>query len=337
MKTRQQEQAAQKRQQGVQSIMEKRKIVLATRGSALALRQAEIVRGLLAAEGYDTEIRKYTTAGDRDRIHALVRIGGRGIFVREIEKALLSGEADIAVHSGKDLPYELLAGLTIAGNPAAGDCRDCLITVKGRALTAEARIGTGSPRRQAEYRRLFPTAQFQDIRGNITTRLRKLESGEYDAIIMARTGMERIGTDFSKYDIQTFSPTEFVPAGCQGIIAVECRQDDREMLSLLEKVSDPETRLRFQIERELFCSMKVDCSMPVGIHAELEGDTVEISAMLQGRRAVRRGPLSEYRALCREIKELLFTDGAGTADQAAPAAATEPDTGTAVCGEEGQR
>ncbi len=287
--------------------MNKRRIRLATRGSALALRQAEIVAGLLQAEGYETVIQKYTTAGDRDRIHALVRIGGRGIFVREIERALLSGEADIAVHSGKDLPYELLEGLVIAGNPVAGDCRDCLITMKGRKLTDDARIGTGSPRRQAEYRRLFPAACFRDIRGNITTRLRKLESGEYDAIIMARTGMERIGTDFSKYDIRTFSPSEFIPAGCQGIIAVECRGDDGEMLSLLEKVSDPETRLRFQIERELFCSMKVDCSMPVGIHAEVEGEQVEISAMLRNSKAVRKGPVTAYRTLCAEIREELLS------------------------------
>ncbi len=287
--------------------MNKRTIRLATRGSALALRQAEMVKALLEKEGYETEIRKYTTAGDRDRIHALVRIGGRGIFVREIEKALLSEEADIAVHSGKDLPYELLDGLVIAGNPAAGDCRDCLITMKGRQLTADAIVGTGSPRRQAEYRRLFPAAQFRDIRGNITTRLRKLESGEYDAIIMALTGMERIGTDFSKYDIRTFSPSEFIPAGCQGIIAVECRREDREMLSLLEKVSDPATRLRFQIERELFCSMKVDCSMPVGIHAELEGDHVEISAMLRNSKAMRRGPVDQYRAMCEEIRDKLLS------------------------------
>ena len=287
--------------------MNKRTIRLATRGSALALRQADIVAGLLQAEGYETEICKYTTAGDRDRIHALVRIGGRGIFVREIERALLSGEADIAVHSGKDLPYELLDGLVIAGNPAAGDCRDCLITMKGRQLTEDAVVGTGSPRRQSEYRRLFPAARFRDIRGNITTRLRKLESGEYDAIIMALTGMERIGTDFSKYDIRTFSPSEFIPAGCQGIIAVECRREDREMLSLLEKVSDPATRLRFQIERELFCSMKVDCSMPVGIHAELEGDQAEISAMLRNSRAMRRGPVSQYRAMCEAIREELLS------------------------------
>ncbi len=287
--------------------MEQRTIRLATRGSVLALRQAEMVKALLEKAGYQTEIRKYTTAGDRDRIHALVRIGGRGIFVREIERALLSGEADIAVHSGKDLPYELLDGLVIAGNPAAGDCRDCLITMKGRQLAEDAVVGTGSPRRQAEYRRLFPAAKFRDIRGNITTRLRKLESGEYDAIIMALTGMERIGTDFSKYDICTFTPAEFIPAGCQGIIAVECRREDREMLSLLEKVSDPGTRLRFQIERELFCSMKVDCSMPVGIHAEIEGENVEISAMLRNSRAVRRGPIQQYREMCEEIRQELLS------------------------------
>ena len=226
--------------------------------------------------------------------------------MREIEKALLSGEADIAVHSSKDLPYELMDGLVIAGNPAAGDCRDCLITMKGHTITSESVIGTGSPRRQAEYRRLFPDARFKDIRGNITTRLRKLEQGEYDGIIMALTGMERIETDFSGYDLHIFEPSEFVPAGCQGIIAIECRKEDPELCELLGRISDPKTRQRFEIERYLFCSMKVDCSMPIGLHAEITGDTVEISAMLSGKKAIRRGALSDYRTLCREIQAELM-------------------------------
>ena len=133
-----------------------KKLIIATRGSKLALAQTEIVRRLLQREQVETEIHTITTAGDRDRIHALVKIGGRGVFVREIERELLSGEADLAVHSAKDLPYKLASGLVIAGTPEAADPRDALVTLKGKSLTGPLVSGTGSPRRIIEIRPLFP-------------------------------------------------------------------------------------------------------------------------------------------------------------------------------------
>ncbi|MDD6569293.1 MAG: hydroxymethylbilane synthase, partial [Acidaminococcus sp.] len=204
-----------------------KKLIIATRGSKLALAQTEIVQALLQREQVETEIHTITTAGDRDRIHALVKIGGRGVFVREIERELLSGEADLAVHSAKDLPYELAPGLVIAGTPKAADPRDALVSLKGKELTGSFVIGTGSPRRIAEVRPLFPQAVFRDIRGNVTTRLHKLERGEYDAIVLAMAGLERMDVDASAYDIRPFDVEQVMPAGCQGIIAVECRSRDR--------------------------------------------------------------------------------------------------------------
>ncbi len=284
-----------------------RKLIIATRGSKLALAQTEIVRALLAREQVETEIHTITTAGDRDRIHALVKIGGRGVFVREIERELLSGEADLAVHSAKDLPYQLAPGLVIAGTPKAADPRDALVSLKGKELAGSFVIGTGSPRRIAEVRPLFPQAVFRDIRGNVTTRLHKLERGEYDAIVLAMAGLERMDVDGSAYDIRPFDVERVMPAGCQGIIAVECRSTDRELVDLLQKLSHRPTWRRVLLERELFCSMKVDCAMPVGIHADFprKGE-VRMGAMVDGRKACRQGRAENHSLLAASLKEELY-------------------------------
>lgn len=284
-----------------------KKLIIATRGSRLALAQTEIVRRLLEREQVETEIHTITTAGDRDRIHALVKIGGRGVFVREIERELLSGEADLAVHSAKDLPYELAQGLVIAGTPKAADPRDALVTLKGRKLDRTAVIGTGSPRRIAEIRPLLPEAVFQDIRGNVTTRLHKLERGEYDAIVLAMAGLERMEVDASAYDIHPFDVEDVMPAGCQGIIAVECRSRDTGLIALLQKLSHQVTWRRFLLERELFCSMKVDCAMPVGIHASFprKGE-IRLGAMVNGKKAFRQGRAENHALLAASLKEELY-------------------------------
>lgn len=284
-----------------------KKLTIATRGSKLALAQTEIVRRLLEKANVETEVRTITTAGDRDRIHALVKIGGRGVFVREIERELLSGEADLAVHSAKDLPYQLAPGLVIAGTPKAADPRDALVSLKGKELTGPFVIGTGSPRRIAEVRPLFPQAVFRDIRGNVTTRLHKLDRGEYDAVVLAMAGLERMEVDTSAYEIRPFDVEQVMPAGCQGIIAVECRSRDRELVELLQKISHRPTWRRFLLERELFCSMKVDCAMPVGIHAGFprKGE-VRLGAMVDGRKAFRQGRAENHSLLAASLKEELY-------------------------------
>lgn len=284
-----------------------KRIILATRGSLLALKQADIVRELLKERGVSVDILETTTKGDKDRIHALVRMGGNGVFIREIEEKLLSGEADIAVHSGKDLPYELRDGLVIAGIPAAADPRDCLIKLRGHQLSKDSVIGTGSPRRISEYRSVIGEASFKDIRGNVTTRLRKLREGEYDGIILAKAGLDRIEADLSDLDVRLFDPDEFIPSPCQGIIAVECREEDRETRELLMSISDELSRKRFFAERSLFTLLKADCTTPIGVHSELKGNRLLLSAMLDGRRAYAEGNYKELQELCLELKRQLFS------------------------------
>lgn len=183
-----------------------RKIVLATRGSKLALTQAEQVKALIEAKGFECELLIVKTKGDKDQNRPIHEIGGDGLFVREIEKALLDRSADIAVHSAKDLPYELAEGLVIAGVPKAASSADCLISLKvDGTCTAENDakkvIGTGSPRRICEYLAIDENVEFKSLRGNIDTRLGKLESGEYDSIILARAALDRLNIDLSPYDV----------------------------------------------------------------------------------------------------------------------------------------
>ena len=261
-----------------------RRLILATRGSGLALVQANMVKKLLEAQGADVELRIVKTRGDRDQTSPLRHIGGKGLFVREVELALQSGEADLAVHSGKDLPYQLLEGMTIGANPPAADPRDCLITRAGEILPEGAVIGTGSPRRIAECRRLYPQADYREIRGNVDTRLRKLREGGYDAIFLAKAGLDRLQPDLAGLQVRIFEAEEVIPAPCQGILAVECRENDREVLDLLAKIDHEESRQRFEAERSVFCALEADCSVAIGVHAERAEEQMEISVMFQGRR-----------------------------------------------------
>ncbi len=279
--------------------------VIATRGSALALAQAEIVRSLLEAKGIGAELHIVSTKGDRDRVRPLQEIGGNGLFVREVERELLSGRADIAVHSGKDLPACLTEGTVIAGIPEAADRRDCLITLKGGFPAGRARIGTGSPRRIAQLKKLLPDAEAAPIRGNIDTRLQKLREGRYDGILLAKAGLDRLKADLSDFDVRIFSEEELLPAACQGILAVQCREKDPARRSLLAEISDPDTVCRFQAERLILKLLKADCAEPVGVCADTEKGRITIRALYKGRRAQRTGAAADYERLCKEIAEEL--------------------------------
>lgn len=291
---------------------------LATRGSRLALAQARLVQSALEASGQKVELLQVTTHGDRDRTSPLVSIGGQGLFVREVERCLLDGRADLAVHSGKDLPYTLAEGLIIAGVPKAASAADVLICRRGTALHT---IGTGSPRRILACRSFYPDAEYKNIRGNVDTRLQKLRDGAYDAILLARAGLERLTDENGisaydavrkEFDVREFSPTEFLPAPCQGILAVECRAEDESLITLLRQISDPVSLARFDAERRLFGLLQADCSVPVGVHAEAEltGQDAEpaylyhLSAMLRDRRVSRSG--TDLQALCEEIRKELI-------------------------------
>ena len=277
-----------------------RTLKLATRASRLALAQAGLVQSALEALGQTVELVEVTTRGDRDRKSPLVSIGGQGLFVREVERCLLDGTADLAVHSGKDLPYELAEGLLIAGVPKAASPCDVLAARKDIPLRT---VGTGSPRRVLECRQLLPDAAFREIRGNVDTRLRKLRDGDYDAVVLAEAGLQRLGVDLSDLDVRVLSPDECLPAPCQGILAVECREDDGELIALLEQITDPMTRARFDAERKLFCLLQADCSVPLGVHCAVSDNTYTLSALFGDRKAVRTG--TDIDTLCEEIRQEL--------------------------------
>lgn len=291
------------------------RIRLATRGSALALKQTELVKkkleGLKDANGDDilVEIREVKTKGDLDRKSALTEIGGKGLFVRGIERELLSGRADIAVHSAKDLPYELAPGLAAEGIPEAADPRDVLITLKKEngQIPEHAVIGTGSPRRRKELGKLFPSAAFRENRGNIETRLRKLGEGRFDAIVLAKAGIDRLEPDMSAFDVRVLEPEECVPAGCQGILAVECRSEDREIRRLLAGISDPQTKERFRIERYVFQELEADCASAVGVYADLCGEKLTLTGMFLGKKRTISGCRRNWKEisdrLCRDLTE----------------------------------
>ena len=266
-----------------------REICIAGRGSRLAMVQNERIADLLKKEGYAVRIMTVKTMGDRDRKSSVTALGGNGPFVRDVEKALLSGEADIAVHCVKDLPYEMAPGLCIAGMPDAADPRDCLLLRKG-AENAKADgtalvIGTGSPRRIRQLLKLAAregkSIECRDIRGNITTRLDRLRQGDYDGIVLAKAGLDRIQADLGEFSVRVLEPEEMIPAVGQGMLACECRESDEEMRALLAKITPAENELRYRIEREIFCRYRCDCRSAVGIHARIVNGVPELLVMYE--------------------------------------------------------
>lgn len=281
-------------------------INLATRGSKLALVQAGIIKNALAEKGVKVNLIEVSTKGDIDRTSPINQIGGRGLFVTGIEKYLFDGRADIAVHSGKDLPYKLIEGLTIAGVPKAADSRDCLIVRKGEYLKENSVIGTGSPRRIVECKKFYPNARYESIRGNVDTRLNKLCDGLYDGIILAKAGLDRLNVDLYDFDVRIFEPDEFLPSACQGIMAVECRENNKDIVELLHSISDEKSSKRFEAERYMLGLMQADCSMALGAYSNIDGDMLKITALYNGKRASRTGSFADYRLLCEEIKEEIY-------------------------------
>lgn len=281
-------------------------ITLATRGSKLALVQANMIKNAIEEKGVKVNILEISTKGDKDQASPINQIGGRGLFVTEIEKYILDARADIAVHSSKDLPYKLMEGLTVAGVPKAADERDCLLTRKGVPLKSNSVIGTGSPRRIAECKKFYPNARYESIRGNVDTRLNKLRGGLYDGIILAKAGLDRLQADLSDFDVRIFEADEFIPSACQGIIAVECREADIEIVSLLKSISDEKSSNRFKIERYMLGLMQADCSVALGANAKINGNSLTVTALFNGKKAEQTGCLTDYKILCNRLKEEIY-------------------------------
>ena len=249
-----------------------RALRIGTRGSMLAKWQAESVRKqLFAATGVDAEIVIIKTAGDKLHLDPLTQIGGKGIFIKELEEALLEETIDLAVHSVKDIPTDIPARLQFPAVCKRADVRDCLVSANGVTLAnlrQGARIGTGSLRRQAQLLHLRPDLDFRDLRGNVDTRLRKVESGEYEAVVLAKAGLDRLG--LSQRIAETLEPDVCLPAVGQGAIAVQARVKDTDAASFLAPLDDAETRTAIIAERALLAAMQGGCQVPLGAWARME-------------------------------------------------------------------
>ena len=292
-------------------------IRLGTRASALALVQAREVADRLTAGGVEVEIVSMRTEGDRQAEARLALVGGKGLFVREIEEALLRKEIDLAVHSLKDLPAEQPEGLTLGAYPPRADPRDALVA-RGPAtlatLPAGAVVGTSSPRRRAVVLSLRPDLDVQPIRGNVDTRLRKLDAGGFDAIVLAAAGLDRLGLSLPHREL--LDPDVFVPAVGQGILALEARVDDRTTLGHLAALDDPATRPCALAERAYLARLGASCNTPMAAHARLERDSVRLTGIVaseDGRRLLRASataPAAEAIELGRGLAETLLEEGA---------------------------
>ena len=246
-----------------------RTLRIGTRGSLLAKWQAEFVRQrVFAATGVEPEIVIIKTSGDK-MLHAPVaQIGSKGVFTKELDEALLEEVIDLAVHSVKDIPTEIPSRLMVPAVCKRDDVRDCLVGSTLANLRQGARVGTSSLRRQAQLRHIRPDLDLRDLRGNVDTRLRKVESGEYDAVVVSKAGLDRLG--FSQRISEVLSPEVCMPAVGQGAIAVECRLKDREAEELLAPLDDAETRAAVIAERALLGALHGGCQVPMGAFARAE-------------------------------------------------------------------
>jgi hydroxymethylbilane synthase len=270
---------------------------IATRGSDLALWQARRVARLIEERcGLETELVIVASHGDKDGESPIERLGAVGVFTKELERALLEGEADIAVHSLKDLPAVQPPELVLAAIPERADPRDLLVARRGADI-ARARIGTSSKRREAQIRARFPAAAVVAMRGNVPTRVEKLRRGECDAIVLAAAGVERLGLDLSDLDVTPLPIEEVVPAPAQGAIAVEARVADCGLLMALERIDDREAAELVAAERRLLRLVEGGCTVPLGAHAKRsESGRIVLSAMLGTTPALVRAATPEAAA-----------------------------------------
>ncbi|MDI6870136.1 MAG: hydroxymethylbilane synthase [Bacillota bacterium] len=294
------------------------RVKVGTRESRLALWQTEWVVNQLAGAHPDREFVyvHIKTKGDKILDSPLATIGDRGLFVKEIEEALLAGEVDLAVHSMKDVPTEVRAGLTIAAITRRADPRDCLLSRRHAsfaALPAGAKVGTSSLRRVAQLKAVRPDLEFVPIRGNLDTRLHKLETLGLDALVLAAAGLERLGlTDLV---VERLSPELCLPAVGQGALGVETRAEDKETMALVKALADPATTACVLAERAFLAALEGGCQVPIGALAVLEGGELRLCgavASLDGSKLVRgerRGPREEAEAVGRALGEDLLSRG----------------------------
>ena len=267
-------------------------VTIGTRGSKLALWQAHWIEERLKDCNVPTRIEITKTTGDKITDVALAKVGSetglKGVFTKEIEDALIAGSIDLAVHSLKDLPTELDPRLAVNCIPKRADPRDVLVGMTLAELPKGATVGTSSLRRAAQMRHLRPDVQVEDIRGNVDTRLRKLDEGRYDAILLASAGLHRLGWQDRIAEI--LEPEVMLPAGGQGALGIETRADDEAIHELLSPLDDPETRIAVTAERALLAALGGGCQVPLGAHATLDGERLSLLGVVvsaDGRQTVR--------------------------------------------------
>jgi hydroxymethylbilane synthase len=288
---------------------------IGTRGSLLAKWQAESIRKrLFAATGVEAEIVVIKTAGDKMQQVPLTQIGGKGIFIKELEEALLDETIDLAVHSVKDVPTDTPSRLMFPAVCRRDDVRDCLVGSTLANLRKGARVGTGSLRRRAQLLHIRPDLDIRDLRGNVDTRLRKVESGEYEAILLAKAGLDRLGV--SQRIAEILSPEVCMPAVGQGAIAVECRLKDAETADILAPLDDAETRTAIIAERALLAALQGGCQVPLGAWARIERGELVLEACVcsvDGVQYVKQratAPPEQAAALGEHMARLLIEAGA---------------------------
>jgi hydroxymethylbilane synthase len=295
------------------------RIRIATRKSELAMWQARHVAALLESEhsGLQVELLPMVTRGDVILDQPLARIGGKGLFLKELERALLKGEADIAVHSMKDVPVEQVPGLVVDVMLPRANPFDALLggdQATLDSLPAGARVGTSSLRRQCQLKSIRPDLEVRDLRGNVNTRIRKLQEGEYEAIILACAGLERLGLD--GLITETLSPPRWLPAATQGTIGVQCREADQAVIAAITPLNDDDSMLRTRAERTVAAALQGSCQVPLAVFAELEGDSLSIAALVgmpDGSRLLRSersGSRDQLEQLSADVADDLLGQGA---------------------------
>ncbi len=261
------------------------KLTIATRGSKLALWQSNHIKAVLEEQnpGLVVELNVIVTTGDRIQDKALSKIGGKGLFLKELEEAMLRGEAQIAVHSLKDVPTVMPDGLLLAAITEREDCRDALLSEKYasiESLPQGATVGTSSLRRRMQIEKIRPDLIIKDLRGNVDTRIRKLKDGEFDAIILAAAGINRLGLLDSVEHIYPISLSEMIPSMGQGALGIESI-DDKEVLEIVARLENEDSRVETTLERSFVDTLEGGCQVPIGVNAKvLEDDRVSVKAAL---------------------------------------------------------
>lgn len=293
-------------------------IKIGTRASLLAVTQSTWVKNQIEAQYPETsvELVKITTKGDKILDVPLAKVGGKGLFVKEIEDSLLEEQTDLAVHSMKDVPTDLPEGLHVAIVPKREIPQDAFIAVKYSSiddLPQGATIGTSSLRRKAQLAALRPDLRIEDLRGNLDTRLRKLDEGQYDAIILAAAGLNRLG--MRERITALFTPEQMLPAIGQGSLGIELRKSDKDLLAGMQFLHHRETAVAVTAERAFLLRLEGGCQVPIGAHATLTGDKVTLSGLIasvDGRQIIREqatAPQDQAEQLGRSLAETLLDRG----------------------------